>query len=496
MATKPKVRLAPPAQQQQLAPNRMQETLLSLPLDHHAILAQGKGTGKSFGVLFLVLRDSQILKGDYKCLITRGTYQSLIEMQSILYKYLTAFIPGTTWTGADNTFRLGGKDCPWGSVELAFTAASPMEQIRSLTRLQGRSFCCIIHDEAGAQYSFDFYDQLMGCLRAAPGVPTRCIWLANPGGPGHSIIRQRFAMPAGLPGPMQPKRFWSEDYARFCVFLTADASINPHLDFTELQKQVTIMAGGDPALLAALLQGSWESDLSGGAFFGHVWSPTRCRHMIRPGDISLRDYHPRPFVAMDWGISAPSVAFLFLPDPPGVDAPKGSLLLADECYMAASTIGGNRDWGKGSNLSSAEQAGVLIEFLRRWNLQPSEIPILADDAVFSNTGSVHGSTAADFRAGGVRLTPAEKQKTPRVSGLAMMRNRMAATRKDYTSPWLLWSPACAGWEATVPGLPRHPRDPELIADGTNQDHAADAVRYGVSWYEARWLCGSTNVEVW
>jgi hypothetical protein len=178
-----------------------------------------------------------------------------------------------------------------------------------------------------------------------------------------------------------------------------------------------------------------------------------------------------------------------------VDAPKGSLMLLDECYTAASTLGGNRDWAKGSHLSSAQQAGVLQEWLSPWGLQPSEIKILADDAVFSSNGSAHGSTAADFRAAGVKLTPAEKAKTPPVVGWAMLRNRMMATRKDYSSPWLLWSPACQAWEATVPGIPRHPRDPETIADGC-VDHAADAARYGISWYEARWKTGNTNFRVW
>jgi hypothetical protein len=28
------------------------------------------------------------------------------------------------------------------------------------------------------------------------------------------------------------------------------------------------------------------------------------------------------------------------------------------------------------------------------------------------------------------------------------------------------------------------------------DHAADAARYGISWYEARWKTGNTNFHLW
>jgi hypothetical protein len=494
--TIPKPKAAPLQQQQQLEMNNMQRLMLDVPLDDIIAACTGKGTGKSFGILFLVMRDARIIGENYHCLITRSTYQSLIEIQTLLMKWLPIAFPGTTYTSAENIFRIGGKAAPFGTIELAYRASSPLEQTRALNRLQGRSKSVLIHDECGNDPSPDFFDQVQGTLRAPPGVPTRTIFLANPGGQGHQWLRQRFAIPAGFPEAMKPRRFWSTEYERHVVFFTADASVNhKYLDWEQYKRQVELMAGGDPALLAALLRGDWNVDLAGGSFFGHVWSPTRCRYHIRPGEINLRDHHPRPFVAMDWGISSPSAALLFIPDPPGIDAPKGSLLLADECYMAASTLGGNRDWAKGSNLSSAEQAGVLIEWLRRWNLRPDDLPILCDDAVFSNTGSVHGSTAADFRAAGVRLTPAEKMRTPMVSGLAMMRNRMAATKKDYQSPWLLWSPACAAFEATVPGVPRHPRDPETIAPGAI-DHVADACRYGLTWYEARYLTGNTNLHLW
>jgi len=79
----------------------------------------------------------------------------------------------------------------------------------------------------------------------------------------------------------------------------------------------------------------------------------------------------------------------------------------------------------------------------------------------------------------------------------MLRNRMKATGVDHTQPWLMWSPACEGWEATIPSLPTHPRDVEVIADGTNIDHSSDAARYAVAWYTGRYQSGkATNYQVY
>lgn len=481
--------------QQVLQPNLLQQCMLDAPLNEVLCVATAKATGKTFGIVLLVLRDAQILKGRYHCLITRSTFQALQELQTLLYRHLSAAYPGTTWSAADNMFRIGGKAAPFGTVELAYTSSSPMEQIRALSRLQGRSKTCVIHDEAGVQPSPDFYDQLQGVLRGPVGVPTRTIFLANPGGPGHSWLKERFALPAGLPGHMEPKRFWSEEYNKHAIFLTANASVNPHIDWEAYKRNVELMCGGDPAMLAALLEGRWDLDL-GGAFFAECWSPQRCRFDITPRDILIHSHSPRPYIALDHGYAAPTVAYLVVPDPPGINAPRGTLLLADELYLCGSNAAGKRDWSRGACMSTNEQAAALKRFVERWHARPDQTLFLADDAVFNQNGHVTGSIAAEFKAAGIKLQRADKRRTPMAAGLQMLRNRMHATRRDDSQPWLLWSPTCEGWEATVPSIPRHPRDPEVTADGC-PDHALDAVRYGVSWYSASSGNGRpTNHRIW
>ena len=157
------------------------------------------------------------------------------------------------------------------------------------------------------------------------------------------------------------------------------------------------------------------------------------------------------------------MAYLCLPDPDG--APKGSIWLLDEFYVAASTAGGQRDWTKGTYLSNAEQANGIIEWLSRWGLRPGTTKVIADDAVFSATGSDRGSTAGDFRAAGCPLIRAGKMNAREANGLALVQTMLQAAGRDPETPWLLWTKACEGLMATWPTLPRHPRDVERIADG-------------------------------
>ena len=96
-----------------------------------------------------------------------------------------------------------------------------------------------------------------------------------------------------------------------------------------------------------------------GAFFGSSFGIRRSLRDVRPCGIP-QDQLRRAFVCMDWGCSAPTVAYLCLPDPEG--APKGSIWQLGKFYIAASTAGGQRDWTRSNYLSNAEQAVEIIEW--------------------------------------------------------------------------------------------------------------------------------------
>ena len=172
------------------------------------------------------------------------------------------------------TFRVGGKDMPFGRVELAYTGAGPAEQVRALARLQGRSFICAIHDEVGNHFDAGFIDSA--------------------------------------------------------------ATSNQHLDLDQYIRNIKVAYADDPAFLDAWLHGRLDVDIAG-AFFGSSYGVRRSLRDVRPGGIPTEELQ-RAFVCMDWGCSAPTVAYLCLPEPIGT--PKGSIWLLDEFYVAASTSGG------------------------------------------------------------------------------------------------------------------------------------------------------------
>ncbi len=432
-------------------------------------------------IVLVVARDAAHFKERYSCLITRTTFQGLTELQGLLWRYLSVVFPGTTHSGSDMTFRLGGKDMPFGKVELAYTGAGPGEQVKALARLQGRSFICAIHDEVGNHFDSAFIDSATATLRGPSGVLTRTILLGNPGGPFHPVLQARYGLPAGYPEPGRASRFFSEDLGKHCIFATFTAASNQHLDLDQYIRNIKVACAEDPALLDAWLHGRLDVDIAG-AFFGSSFSVRRSLLDVRPGGIAREDLH-RAFVCMDWGCSAPTVAYLCLPDPEG--APKGSIWLLDEFYVAASTAGGQRDWTRGMYLSNAEQAAGIIEWLERWKLNPNTTKVIADDAVFNATGSDRGSTAGDFKAAGCRLHRAGKMNAREINGLALVRTMLQAAVRDPKTFWLQWSRSCEGLMNTWPTLPRHPRDVERIADGC-ANHSLDAVRYGVMWQRAKW----------
>ena len=467
------------------APTQTQQLMLDAPLADDLCINSARGTGKSWGIALLTARDAAHYREKYTALVSRTTYQGLTEIQQLLWRYYSAVFPGTVYSGGDMTFRLGGKDAPFGRVELGYTGSGPVEQVKALQRYQGRSYVCHIADECGNFYDASFIDTLRATLRAPSGVSTRQILLGNPGGPFHPVLQSRFGIPSGYPEPGRAARFWSEDLGKHCIFASFTAASNQYLDLDAYLRNIRVAAGDDPALLAAWLEGDLSQDIAG-SFFGSSYSPRRSLRDVKPGGIPA-DQLAKAFVCMDHGIAAPTVAYLVLPEPEG--APKGSLWLLDEFYVAASTgASGQRDWTRGAYLSNVEQAVGIIEWLDRWGLKPGSTKILADDAVFNANGSHKGSTAGDFRDAGCPLTRAGKMSLREANRLAMVRTMLQAAGRDPETPWLQWTLACQGLMATLPTLPRHPRDVERIADGC-ANHACDALAYGVQWYRSKWKVG-------
>ena len=114
-------------------PTLTQQLMLDAPFADDLCIISARGTGKSWGIALLTARDAAHFKSRYNCLITRTTFQGLAEIQQLLWRYYSKAFPGTVYSGSDMTFRLGGKDQPFGRVELGYTGSGPVEQVKSMS---------------------------------------------------------------------------------------------------------------------------------------------------------------------------------------------------------------------------------------------------------------------------------------------------------------------------------------------------------------------------
>ena len=159
----------------------------------------------------------------------------------------------------------------------------------SLTRSGGLRKSCV--QETGCGTTFDVFTHLRTRLRW-PGLPDiECQFVAgsNPGGPGHSWVKQ-FWMDRKFPAEwLRPT-----DYSRYFVYVPAKATDNPHLDAAYWQMLDTLPDN----LRAAFRDGSWD------IFIGQAFPEiSRETHAIQP--IWPVPEHSPLYMTFDWGFGAP-----------------------------------------------------------------------------------------------------------------------------------------------------------------------------------------------
>jgi phage terminase large subunit len=98
---------------------------------------------------------------------------------------------------------------------------------------------------------------------------------------------------------------------------------------------------------------------------------------------------------------------------------------------------------------------------------------IADPHMSSGDGHSGEDYAETFRRNGVPLTMGDNE---RVMGWGRLRHWFRRAPDGY--PWMLFHPRCVTCIRTIPGLVRDEKDPDDV-DTSQEDHAADALRYGV-----------------
>lgn len=439
-----------------LEPTPFQTQALAVPEAFNLALLGGRGGGKTTGLSLLILRHVAQYGPGARVLVVRQTYQGLLRIADELEQMLlSAFGAGVSHNRAEHLIRV-----PNGAtVELG-----QIVDLRSYVKFQGRECTLLVVDEITNFTTARFIDLLRSNLRSARGVPLRVAVTGNPGGPLHALVARRHinGRIPGRPYELEPGTgdLW--------VTLNSTYRDNPHLDQGTYQRQITASAGGDQALARSWLDGDW-SELSG-AFFSDVFGP-HCVIPDEPWTVPRRDAGWRSYVALDWGMSAPSVALLCarpmlhrLPGPGDRVFPAGSLLVLDEV-----TTADPRDPTRGLGWPPQMLAEEVVAACRRVGVSPRGV---GDDA-----RGLEGSTLLEqLRRWGLAL---ERPVKDRISGWVATKQMMNAARtKDPDTPGLWVSERCRYTLETLPVIARSElRREDCATDGP--DHAADALRYGV-----------------
>lgn len=448
----------------ELKPSAFQTRVLQVPESRDIVLTGGRGGGKSFGKVFLVIRHVEQYGAGARILYIRRTYKGIADFESLLREaFMAVYGRGARYNAQEHIWRF-----PNG----AYMELGQLETEADYQKYQGRSFNLLMVDEAQQYETPDLLDRLRSNLRGSKEVPTRMIIAANPGGVGHSWIAKRYIFQAS---PWQA--FLEENSGREFVACPSTFRDNEHIDQDEYEANLKASCPFDEELLKAWLSGDWN--IARGAFFAQCLDQ---KNMIEPWQSIPNLYwgtngrmvrwgQSTPYLAFDYGRDAPAVCLVMLEvrqsteGPDGKYYPKGSYLVLDE--FASNQPG---SWEKGMGYGVDVLADRIKEMCKSWDIRPEGV---GDDSMFARGGMA--SIGQEFQRFGVYFR--EAKKGDRRTGWERLRRLMADAGKPDV-PGVYIARNCEYLWNTLPYLPRDPRKLDDL-DTRAADHGADALRYGI-----------------
>ena len=307
-----------------------------------------------------------------------------------------------------------------------------------------------------------FYQSMMStCRSSIEGTPKRVRSTCNPFGKGHEAVKEYFRI-GELPACtiIEPEKPFIEgpdgrrldlSYRKRCR-ITSSIWENKTLLENDPSYLASILAIKDVNRRKAWLNGDWSIHV--GSFLEGVWDPAV--HVIDP--FFVPSTWPK-WRSMDWGFSAPYAVLWLTMDPDGC------------IYVWRELYGKGEKPGSGSRETVDQVAEKMraIETHDQRNGYEYQFSI-ADSAIFSNVGTDR-SIGKAFRDAGFKWYPAWKGKGSRINGAQEIIRLLGGGKLKFFR-------TCKESIRTIPAL--HPSDlnPEDV-DTTEEDHAWDALRYGV-----------------
>ncbi|ANU79606.1 terminase [Arthrobacter phage Conboy] len=301
----------------------------------------------------------------------------------------------------------------------------------------------------------------------ALGLRTGVVATANPGGPGHHFVKQRFVDPAPAYKVFKMAASLEDPNPGTRCYIPAKATDNPSIDGSYIDRLNAL----DPNLRKALRDGDWN--VLDGVRFAQ-WRESL--HVVEP-DISPMDLvtYPR-VVAVDYGFGAPFAALWIAKLPNGVN------LVYRELYA--------------KNLTATQQAQMILDSEMDGERGPTRpIATVMDPSMWRrNEGGGSASPLGDKDAPPVGSAAHDYQRVmkqrpiraynARVPGWARI-DELLRVQDDSGYPLLQVYDTCRDLIRTLPALPRDKKNPEDV-DTTTEDHLPDALRYGAMFLNGRY----------
>lgn len=433
-------------------PQPRQFDFMQRPEDE-ALYGGAAGGGKSDCAIAEALRQVHI--PHYRGLILRKTYPQLSEMIDRSSEiYLPAF-PKAKYNDQKHcwTFPSGAK--------IYFGA---MQHTKDRTNYQGKRYDFIDFDEL-THFTWDEYSYLFS--RNRPNGPgTRCYirGQANPGGIGHSWVKERFITPAP-PNTTMYEQFeivfpdgHKEKRKRSRIFIPSSVFDNKILMQND-PEYITRLASLPENEKKALLYGDWDS-FSGQVFTEWRNNPDgyemrRNTHVIKPFRVPSSWKIYRGF---DFGYSKPFSVGWYAVDH------DGRMYRIRELYGCTGTPNEGVKW----------EPAVIAQKIREIeaedvNLKGKHINGIADPSIFDESRGE--SVGRMMERAGVYF---EKADNTRIAGKMQLHNRLAFDDEGY--PMLYVFDTCTHFIRTIPALVYSQTDVEDI-DTTTEDHIYDECRY-------------------
>lgn len=295
-----------------------------------------------------------------------------------------------------------------------------------------------------------FYEAMHStCRSSSPGMPRMVRGTCNPFGRGHGAVKGRFNLGSGGTPTGTVIRL---DGEKPRVAIHSSIHENKILLKNDPEYIKTLQALKDPNRRKAWLEGDW--DIHVGSFFEGVWDAKR--HIVQPFTIPSSW---KVWKAMDWGFAAPYCVLWLAMDPDGC------------VYVWRELYGAGEKLGEGSREQASDVAKKVRKFEEYDERMGYEYRMnLADPSIFSNIGGIQ-TIGAIFRANGVKWQEAWNGKGSIANGSQEIMRLLGEDKLKIFSN-------CKHLLRTLPAIGPDDIDPEKY-DTKGEDHAVDALRYGV-----------------